>query len=100
MFDNFNVMFQVPASYAITLLQSDIKLALKSAFGNFDGPLSVMDWCKGRNGQIDGFSAESSASINDCRDSSSTPTSPSQSAGGSTSCLSKGSKYFYSFSKQ
>lgn len=79
----------IPASYAITLLQSDIKLALKSAFGNFDGPLSVTDWCKGRNGQIDGFSGESSASINDCRDSSSTPTSPSQSAGGSTSCLSK-----------
>ncbi|KVH90881.1 Mediator complex, subunit Med13, partial [Cynara cardunculus var. scolymus] len=78
----------VHASYAITLLQSDIKSALKLAFGTFDGPLSVTDWCKGRNGQSglgDGFSAESSASINDCRDSSSTamsvePISPSQSA--------------------
>lgn len=75
--------FQVHASYAITLLQSDIKSALKSAFGTFDGPLSVTDWCKGRNGQIDGFSAESSASIDE-------PISPSLSAGGSTSCLSKG----------
>lgn len=72
------------ASYAITLLQSDIKSALKSAFGTFDGPLTVTDWCKGRNGG-DGFPAESSASIND---SSVEPMSPPQSAGGST--LSKG----------
>ncbi|KAI3822938.1 hypothetical protein L1987_10539 [Smallanthus sonchifolius] len=77
---------EVHASYAITLLQSDIKSALKSAFGTFDGPLTVSDWCKGRNGQTDGFSADSSASIND---SSVEPISPSQSAGGSTSCLSK-----------
>ncbi|KAF5773619.1 putative mediator complex subunit Med13, mediator complex, subunit Med13, MID domain of medPIWI [Helianthus annuus] len=69
----------VHASYAITLLQSDIKSALKSAFGTFDGPLTVSDWCKGRNGQTDVFSAESSASIND---SSVEPISPSQSADG------------------
>ncbi|PWA99566.1 RNA polymerase II transcription mediator [Artemisia annua] len=75
---------EVHASYAITLLQSDIKSALKSAFATFDGPLTVTDWCKGRNGG-DGFPAESSASIND---SSVEPMSPPQSAGGST--LSKG----------
>lgn len=74
------------ASYAITLLQSDIKSALKSAFGTFDGPLTVSDWCKGRNGQTDVFSAESSASIND---SSVEPISPSQSAGGFKSCLAR-----------
>ncbi|KAK9079021.1 hypothetical protein SSX86_000690 [Deinandra increscens subsp. villosa] len=74
----------VHASYAITLLQSDIKSALKSAFGTFDGPLTVSDWCKGRNGQTDVFSAESSASIND---SSIEPLSPSQSAGGSASSI-------------
>ncbi|XP_071701408.1 mediator of RNA polymerase II transcription subunit 13 isoform X2 [Rutidosis leptorrhynchoides] len=73
----------VHASNAITLLQSDVKSALKSAFGTFDGPLTVTDWCKGRS---DGFYADSSASIND---SSVEPISPSLSAGGSTSCLSK-----------
>lgn len=74
----------------ISLLQSDIKTALKSAFGVLDGPLSVTDWCKGRNQSgettVDGFSAEST--ISDCRDSSSTvalsagePLSPSPSIG-------------------
>jgi mediator of RNA polymerase II transcription subunit 13 len=73
----------------ISLLQSDIKTALKSAFGVLDGPLSVTDWCKGRNQSgettVDGFSAEC---ISDCRDSSSTvalsagePLSPSPSIG-------------------
>lgn len=74
----------------ISLLQSDIKSALKAAFGNLDGPLSVTEWCKGRNqlgdvgNMADGFSAESS--VGDCRDTSSTTTfsggevsSPSQS---------------------
>ncbi|WOL08835.1 mediator of RNA polymerase II transcription subunit 13 isoform X1 [Canna indica] len=37
----------VQASSVISLLQSDIKVALKSAFGSLDGPLSVIDWCKG-----------------------------------------------------
>ncbi|KAM7523061.1 hypothetical protein LguiA_012963 [Lonicera macranthoides] len=87
----------VNASSAISLLQSDIKMALKSAFGTLDGPLSVTDWCKGRSqsGDVgtvgDGFSGESSASASECRDSSSTlsvgePISPSQSSvGGSSS---------------
>lgn len=82
----------------ISLLQSDIKTALRSAFGNSDGPLSVTDWCKGLNQSVDagnagdGFSAESS--ISECRDSSSTvmlsvgeAMSPSQSSAGGSSCL-------------
>ncbi|XP_045816593.1 mediator of RNA polymerase II transcription subunit 13 isoform X1 [Trifolium pratense] len=71
------------ASTVISLLQSDIKTALKSAFSNLEGPLSVTDWCKGRNqlgdtgSIVDGVSAESS--ISECRDSSE-PLSPSQSS--------------------
>lgn len=74
----------------ISLLQSDVKSALKDAFGNLDGPLSVTEWCKGRNqlgdvgNMADGFSAESS--VGECRDPSSTTafsggevSSPSQS---------------------
>lgn len=74
----------------ISLLQSDIKSALKSAFDALDGPLSITDWCKGRNqsGEAgstgDGYSAEST--ISEGRDSSSStavsiigePISPSQ----------------------
>lgn len=95
----------------ISLLQSDIKTALKSAFSNLEGPLSVTDWCKGRNqlvdagSIVDGVSAESS--ISECRDSSE-PISPSQSSvGGSSSakgievCLymSDGSFYFQYINK-
>jgi mediator of RNA polymerase II transcription subunit 13 len=40
----------------ISLLQSDIKTAIKTAFANMDGPLSVIDWCRGR-----GNAAESAA---------------------------------------
>ncbi|CDY08238.1 BnaA05g13810D [Brassica napus] len=47
---------EVFPSSVITLLQSDIKTALKSAFGQSDGPLSVTDWCKGRNHSMDGGS--------------------------------------------
>ncbi|KAG9136307.1 hypothetical protein Leryth_003907 [Lithospermum erythrorhizon] len=64
----------VQASLTISLLQSDIKSALKSAFGTLDGPLSISDWCRGRSleaGNIgDGFSAESTASPSEGRDSS------------------------------
>ncbi|XP_017226286.1 mediator of RNA polymerase II transcription subunit 13 [Daucus carota subsp. sativus] len=87
----------VQASSAITLIQSDIKAALKSAFGNSDGPLLVTDWCCGRSqsgdaGVLgDAFSAESSASVSECRDSASNttlsgvePVSPLQSAGASS----------------
>ncbi|KAJ7964650.1 Mediator of RNA polymerase II transcription subunit 13 [Quillaja saponaria] len=75
----------VHASSVISLLQSDIKTALKSAFSSLEGPLSVTEWCKGRNqsgdagGPVDGFSAESS--ISECRDSSGEAMSPSQSIG-------------------
>lgn len=81
---------QVHASTVISLLQSDIKTALKSAFPNLEGPLSVTDWCKGRNqlvdtgSIVDGVSAESS--INECRDSSE-PMSPSQSSVGGSSSI-------------
>lgn len=87
----------VQASSAITLIQSDIKTALKSAFGTSDGPLLVTDWCCGRSqsgdaGALgDAFSAESSASVSECRDSASNitlsgvePVSPLQSAGASS----------------
>ncbi|CAI9108175.1 OLC1v1007721C1 [Oldenlandia corymbosa var. corymbosa] len=66
----------VQPSFTIGLLQSDIKAALKSAFGTLDGPLSVIDWCKGRSvsyeacSTSDGFYAESTASASECRDSS------------------------------
>lgn len=77
------------------MLQSEIKTALKSAFGSLDGPLSVTDWCKGRGqsgdaGAVGDGSAEST--LSECRDSSSTITvgeamSPSQSSGGGSSSL-------------
>ena len=92
------MFIQVHASSVISLLQSDIKTALKSAFGVLDGPLSVTDWCKGRNqsgdagSAGDGFSAESS--ISECRESSNTvtlsvgePMSPSQSSAGNYACI-------------
>ncbi|KAH9604005.1 hypothetical protein KSS87_023608 [Heliosperma pusillum] len=66
----------VQASSVIGLLQSDMKVALKSAFGTVDGPLSVIDWCKGRSQSVDAgtlleaLSAESS--VSDYRDSSNT----------------------------
>ncbi|KAL4343391.1 mediator of RNA polymerase II transcription subunit 13 [Arachis ipaensis] len=79
----------VHASTVISLLQSDMKTALKSVFPHLEGPLSVTDWCKGRNQSVDtgsildGVSAESG--ISECRDSSE-PLSPSLSSiGGSSS---------------
>ncbi|CAM8916712.1 unnamed protein product [Rhodiola kirilowii] len=38
---------EVHASSVISLLQSDIKVALKSAFGILEGPLSITDWSRG-----------------------------------------------------
>ncbi|KAL1554234.1 mediator of RNA polymerase II transcription subunit 13 isoform X2 [Salvia divinorum] len=90
----------VQASLTIGLLQSDVKEALKAAFSNADGPLSVIDWCRGRNPSnesamtYDGYSAESIASASECRDSSSTvtlsvgdPMSPSLTSAGGASGL-------------
>lgn len=83
---------QVQASSVISLLQSDVKTALKSAFGTSDGPLSVTDWCKGRSQSSDAgatcdtLSAEST--LSEYRDSSNTasismvdPVSPSHPLG-------------------
>ncbi|KAL7090404.1 hypothetical protein ACP275_12G039000 [Erythranthe tilingii] len=95
---------EVQASLTISLLQSDIKAALKSAFSTVDGPLSVTDWCRGRSPSsesgmtCDGLSAESIASANECRETSSTvtlsvgdPMSPSlTSVGGSSSLKADG----------
>lgn len=81
---------QVHASTVISLLQSDIKTALKSAFSNLEGPLSITDWCKGCNplvdtgSIVDGVSVESTN--NECRDSSE-PMSPSQSSVGGSSSI-------------
>ncbi|KAK6159438.1 hypothetical protein DH2020_006752 [Rehmannia glutinosa] len=90
----------VQASLTISLLQSEIKSALKSAFSNVDGPLSVTDWCRGRSPSnesgmtCDGVSAESIASASECRDSSSTvtvsvgdPMSPPLTSASGVSCL-------------
>ncbi|KAJ4755679.1 Mediator of RNA polymerase II transcription subunit 13 [Rhynchospora pubera] len=75
----------------ISLLQSDIKQALKSAFGNSDGPLPLIDWCKGRAHLGDSGSTGDTYSFlygsNEARDSSSSvtaggdSTSPPQSTG-------------------
>ncbi|KAJ9141059.1 hypothetical protein P3X46_031639 [Hevea brasiliensis] len=88
----------IHASSVISLLQSEIKTALKSAFENLDGPLSVTDWCRGRSqsGDVgttcDGSLADST--LSECKDSSSTvclsvgePMSPAQSSAGASSCL-------------
>ena len=86
-------MGQVPPSSVTSLLQSDVKMAMKSAFGSLDGPLTVIDWCKGRSQSIESGAAGDgySYSISETKDSSSTlnivgePISP-QSIGGS-SCI-------------
>ncbi|XP_022742106.1 mediator of RNA polymerase II transcription subunit 13 isoform X2 [Durio zibethinus] len=93
----------IHASSVISLLHSDIKSALKSAFGSLDGPLSVTDWCKGRGQSGDvGVSADGSSTesnISECRDSSSTVTlsvgeamSPTQTSVGGSSVLKDGGK--------
>lgn len=84
------------ASSVIGILQSDIKMALKSAFVGLDGPLFVTEWCKGRGhsgdaGAVGDGSTESTAI--EGRDSSSAvgeAMSPSHSSGGGSSSL-KGS---------
>ncbi|XP_057538782.1 mediator of RNA polymerase II transcription subunit 13 [Amaranthus tricolor] len=90
-------------SSVLSLLQSDVKTALKSAFSNSEGPLSVMDWCKGRSQSVDvgtiseAISAESS--LSEYRESSNAsaismgnPVSPSQPSAGIPSGLRDGSK--------
>ncbi|KAL6994249.1 hypothetical protein U1Q18_012356 [Sarracenia purpurea var. burkii] len=97
------LLADVHASSVIGLLQSDIKTAFRSAFGTFDGPLSVTDWCKGRSqsGDVatvgDGFSIDLTGG--ESRDSSSTvtlpvgePQSPSQSSAVGSSCHKDGAR--------
>lgn len=86
---------QVPVTAVISLLHSEIKSALKSAFGNVDGPMPVIDWCMGRSQSGDSGSAGDGYSFqypnSETRDSSNTVTlggesmSPSQSTGASSS---------------
>ncbi|KAF3791054.1 Mediator of RNA polymerase II transcription subunit 13 [Nymphaea thermarum] len=91
-----------PSSVA-SLLQTDLKLALKSAFGdrNIDGPLLVTDWCKGHNqvsdGGVlgDGYSAE--CGMSEARDTSTSvgigtgePISPSLSSSSGPAVLRDG----------
>lgn len=78
----------------ISLLQSDIKQVVKSAFGNSDGPLPLIDWCKGRAHLGDSGLVGDAYSFlyggNEARDSSSSvtvggdSTSPPQSTGTSS----------------
>ncbi|XP_050219690.1 mediator of RNA polymerase II transcription subunit 13 isoform X2 [Mercurialis annua] len=83
----------IHASSVVSLLQTEIKTALKSAFGNLDGPLSVTDWCRGRSQSGDGVStvdgSYAESTLSDCKDSSSTvclsagePINPAQSSAG------------------
>ncbi|XP_065878471.1 mediator of RNA polymerase II transcription subunit 13 isoform X2 [Euphorbia lathyris] len=83
----------IRASSVISMLQSEVKTALKSAFGNLDGPLSVTDWCRGRSQSSDGGTAFdgsfAESALSECKDSSSTvgePMSPAQSSAGASSC--------------
>lgn len=80
------------------MLQSDIKSALKSAFENLDGPLTVADWCKGRSLSVDGTSTSdgsfAESTLSECKDSLSSATlnvgdamSPAQPASGGSSLL-------------
>lgn len=95
---NDDIIFsgQVHASFVASLLQSDIKVALKTAFGSLDGPLSLTDWCKGRNQASDtvtvsdGFSVD--CIVSEIKDSSSITLrgesiSPPQALSGSSSLL-------------
>ena len=73
----FNLfLVQVSESSMFSLLQSDIRTALKSAFGNMDGPLSVIDWCRGRSNPAEsaasGDAYSFQYSIGDIREPSST----------------------------
>lgn len=59
----------VSPAAVMSLLQSDIRIALKTAFGdtNLDGPLLITDWCRGRvqlgeGGHIaEGYSGENAS---------------------------------------
>eukprot|EP00268_Persea_americana_P036449 TRINITY_DN35925_c0_g1_i2.p1 TRINITY_DN35925_c0_g1~~TRINITY_DN35925_c0_g1_i2.p1 ORF type:complete len:1243 (-),score=292.63 TRINITY_DN35925_c0_g1_i2:168-3449(-) len=94
---------EVQASSVISLLQTDVKEALKSAFKYLDGPLSIIDWCKGRSQSGDtGFTSDGSSvesMVNETRMSSSSvtfsagePISPPQPSTGGSSFLKDGTR--------
>lgn len=89
------------ASSVISLVQSDIKTALKAAFSSMEGPLSVIDWCKSRSQSYDALTGGDGylgdSAISESRDSSSIatpslgdPISPSQTSAGGSSCSKDG----------
>ncbi|GAB2276919.1 hypothetical protein Dimus_011628 [Dionaea muscipula] len=92
------LLADVHASSVISFLQSDAKVALKSAFGTLDGPLSATDWCKGccQSGEAgplsDGFSAESTLSECSVVGSICDPVSPLQTASCAPSSFKDGGK--------
>ncbi|CAN6208649.1 unnamed protein product [Urochloa humidicola] len=67
---------EVSESSMFSLLQSDIRTALKAVFVNMDGPLSVIDWCRGRSNPAESAAAGDAYSFHystgDIRESSST----------------------------
>ncbi|KAL9271921.1 Mediator of RNA polymerase II transcription subunit 13-like protein, partial [Drosera capensis] len=88
----------ISASSVISFLQSDVKTALKSAFGTLDGPLSAIDWCKGccqsleAGSTSDGFSAESTLTECSAMGSVGDPLSPLQNMPGLRYSFKDGSK--------
>ncbi|CAN6172579.1 unnamed protein product, partial [Urochloa humidicola] len=88
---------EVSESSMFSLLQSDIRTALKAAFVNMDGPLSVIDWCRGRSNTADSAASgdaysfqystgdirESSSTMSICGDSMSPPQLTSSNRGSS-----------------
>ncbi|KAG0582832.1 hypothetical protein KC19_3G089700 [Ceratodon purpureus] len=82
---------EISAATAASLLQSDVRVAISNAFGDAaaDGPLGLVDWCKGAvQGSDGGLCAESTNT--DSREVNSTVTvvgesmTPGQSGGGSS----------------
>ncbi|CAK7339089.1 unnamed protein product [Dovyalis caffra] len=93
----------IHTSAVTTLLQSEIKIALKSAFGNLDGPLCVADWCKGRIQSGDGATtcdgSFGESTLSEGKDSPSTvtlsvgePMSPALSSAAGSTSLKDGAK--------
>ncbi|CAN0858197.1 Mediator of RNA polymerase II transcription subunit 13 [Linum grandiflorum] len=88
----------IHASSVSSLLHTEIKAALKSAFGNLDGPLSAADWCTGRSFSSGGSTicdgSVIDSTLSEARDSSSSfslsmgePMSPAHSSAGGSSSL-------------
>ncbi|KAK8938453.1 Mediator of RNA polymerase II transcription subunit 13 [Platanthera zijinensis] len=91
----------VIVSNVISLLQSDIKLGLKSAFASSEGPLSLTEWCRGRHplgdSAVGGDGYPFQFTMGESKDSLSSMSlggeaiSPPQS-GGSSSCIRDGGR--------